>query len=147
MKNRKTNRLELILGNLFNPINNKDYGLYWNVSYSKKKPLANASEPLSYTRKEEPEGSFINRYANLNEDLVLENNIYLDFDLTNNSYLKAERRLTETTLEELASKRLTITEKTKPSDKANNEFLKQIQQKYKKLILLIMDLLKDSIVL
>ena len=132
MKHRKTNRLELILGNLFNPINNKDYGLYWNVSYSKKKPLANASELLSYIRKESKEGSFINRYANLNEDLVLENNIYLDFDLTNNSYLKAERRLTEATLEELASTELTITEETNPSVKANNEFLKQIQQKYKK---------------
>lgn len=48
MKNRKTNRLELILENLFNPINNKDYGKYWNVSYSNKKPLANASELLAY---------------------------------------------------------------------------------------------------
>lgn len=132
MKHRKTNRLELILGNLFNPINNKDYGLYWNVSYSKKKPLANASELLSYIRKESKEGSFINRYANLTEDLVLENNIYLDFDLTNNSYLKAERRLTETTLEELASTELTITGETKPYVKANNEFLKQIQLKYRK---------------
>ena len=132
MKNRKRNRLEFILENLFNPIDNKDYGLYWNVSHNNKKPLANASELLSYIRKESPEGSFINRYANLNEDLVLENNIYLDFDLTNNSYLKAERSLTEATLEELASTEITITEKTKPNVKANNEFLKQIQQKYKK---------------
>jgi len=132
MKNKKTNRLELILENLFNPINNKDYGKYWNVGHSNKKPLANASELLSYIRKEEPEGSFINRYANLTSDLILENNIYLDFDLTNNSYLKAERSLTEATLEDLAGTELTITEKTKPSVKANNEFLKQIQQKYRK---------------
>ena len=123
MKNRKRNRLEFILENLFNPIDNKDYGLYWNVSYNNKKPLANASELLSYIRKESPEGSFINRYANLNEDLVLENNIYLDFDLTNNSYLKAERSLTEATLEELASTEITITEKTKPNvNKTANPF-------------------------
>ena len=51
MKNKKTNRLELILENLFNPINNKDYGKYWKVSYNKEKPLANASELLSYIRK------------------------------------------------------------------------------------------------
>lgn len=132
MKNRKTNRLELILENLFNPINNKDYGKYWNVSYSNKKPLANASELLAYIRKEKPEGSFINRYANLTSDLVLENNIYLDFDLTNNSYLKAERSLTEKVLEELASTELDISGKVKANVKANNEFLKQIQQKYKK---------------
>ena len=132
MMNKKTNRLELILENLFNPINNKDYGLYWLVANKKAKPLANASELLSYIRKEAPEGSFINRYANLTEDLVLENNIYLDFDLTNNSYLKAERSLTEKVLEELASTELDISGKVKANVKANNEFLKQIQQKYKK---------------
>lgn len=132
MNNRKTDRLELLLDNLFHPINNKDYGLFWNVSNNKTKALANASELLAYIRKESKEGSFINVNANLTEDLVLENNIYLDFDLTNNSYLKAERSLTEKVLEELASTELTITEKTKPSVKANNEFLKQIQQKYKK---------------
>ena len=132
MKNKKTNRLELILENLFNPINNKDYGLYWLVSNKKAKPLANASELLSYIRKESKEGSFINRYANLNEDLVLENNIYLDFDLTNNSYLKAERSLTEATLEKLATVELDVNENVKANVKANNEFLKQIQQKYKK---------------
>lgn len=132
MKNKKTNRLELVLENLFNPINNKDYGLYWLVANEKAKPLANASELLSYVRKESKEGSFINRYANLTSDLVLENNIYLDFDLTNNSYLKAERSLTEKVLEELASTELDITENVKPNVKANNEFLKQIQQKYNK---------------
>ena len=132
MKNRKTSRLELFLENLFNPIDNKDYGLYWLVSNKKAKPLANASELLRYIRKEAPEGSFINRYANLNEDLVLENNIYLDFDLTTNSYLKAERSLTEATLEELATVELDVDENIKANVKANNEFLKQIQQKYKK---------------
>lgn len=132
MKNRKTSRLELFLENLFNPIDNKDYGLYWLVSNKKAKPLANASELLRYIRKEAPEGSFINRYANLNEDLVLENNIYLDIDLTSNSYLKAERSLTEATLEELATVELDVNENVKANVKANNEFLKQIQQKYKK---------------
>lgn len=132
MKNRKTSRLELFLENLFNPIDNKDYGLYWLVSNKKAKPLANASELLRYIKKEAPEGSFINRYANLNEDLVLENNIYLDFDLTTNSYLKAERSLTEATLEELATVELDVDENIKANVKANNEFLKQIQQKYKK---------------
>ena len=132
MKNRKTSRLELFLENLFNPIDNKDYGLYWLVSNKKAKPLANASELLRYIGKEAPEGSFINRYANLNEDLILENNIYLDFDLTTNSYLKAERSLTEATLEELASTSLDNNEDVKINVKANNEFLKQIQQKYKK---------------
>lgn len=120
------------MDNLFEPINNKDYGLYWNVSNNKTEPLANASELLSYIRKETPEGSFINRYANLTEDLVLENNIYLDFDLTNNSYLKAEKSLTEKVLEELATSELNVKPDVKANVKANNEFLKQIQQKYNK---------------
>lgn len=119
-----------LLENLFNPIDNKDYGLYWNVSNNKIKPLANAKELLKYIRRESKEGSFINRYANLEEDLVLENNIYLDFDLTNKDYLKAEKYLTEKTLKSLSSEEIDV-ESSNYHEKNNNIVLKQIQSKYK----------------
>ena len=132
MNNRRNSLFELFK-NLFNPIKNKDYGLYWLVSHNKAKPLANAEDLLAYIEKEVPEGSFINRYGNLTSDsTVIENNIYLDIDLTNNSYLKAESRLTEITLEELASTELEEVEDVKAYAKANTDFLKQIQQKYNK---------------
>ena len=54
------------------------------------------------------------------------------FDLTNNSYLKAEKSLTEKVLEELATSELNVKPDVKANVKANNEFLKQIQQKYNK---------------
>ena len=56
MKNKKTDRLKLTLENLFNPINNKDYGLYWYVSNNKKEPLANAEELLKYVRRSSTNG-------------------------------------------------------------------------------------------
>jgi len=130
--NNERKKLVGVLENLFNPINNKDYGLYWNVSNNKTKPLANAEELLKYVEKEVPEGSFINRYANLTSDLILENNIYLDFDLTNNDYLKAERSITETILEELSEATIDVDEAENYTVKNNNVILKQIQQKYKK---------------
>ena len=99
-----------VLDNLFKPINNKDYGLYWNVSKNKTKPLANAEELLKYIKKESKEGTFINRYANLTEDSVLENSIYLDFDLTNKDYLKAEQGLTENVLRRLSETEIAIPE-------------------------------------
>lgn len=52
--NKLTKKLRELLDNLFEPINNKDYGLYWNVSNNKTESLANASELLSYIRKETP---------------------------------------------------------------------------------------------
>lgn len=129
MKNKKTNGLELLLENLFNPINNKDYGLYWVVANKKSKPLANSSELLKYIRKEAPEGSFINRYANLTEELVLENNIYLDFDLTNKEYLKQEEGNTERVLANLTNIIEDIPEE-KVTDKTKKDFLIKVKAKY-----------------
>lgn len=131
MKNKKTDRLKLTLENLFNPINNKDYGLYWYVSNNKKEPLANAEELLKYVRRSSTNGKFINRYANLTEDLILENNIYLDFDLTNNSYLKAEKGNTEKVLENLGSIIEDIS-KEKITDKTKKDFLIKVKDKYEK---------------
>lgn len=131
MKNKKTDRLKLTLENLFNPINNKDYGLYWYVSNNKKEPLANATELLQYVRKSSTNGKFINRYANLESDLILENNIYLDFDLTNNSYLKAEKGNTEKVLENLGSIIEDISEE-KVTDKTKKDFLIKVKKKYEK---------------
>ena len=129
----KTNKQQLkkIFKNLFDPINNKDYGLYWNVSNGKTKPLVNANELLKYVKKESKEGSFINRYANLTEELVLEGSIYLDFDLTNEDYLKAEKGLTENVLETLPVTEIDINNSSNYHEKNNNIHLKQIQQKYK----------------
>lgn len=121
--------LETIFENLFNPISNKDYGKYWFVSNKKRKPLKNAEELLEYVKQESKEGCFINRYSNLQEDLILENNIYLDFDLTNKSYLKQEKGLTTNVLKELASKDVDSTVEN-PVEKNNNQIIQQIQQKY-----------------
>ena len=117
---KQEEKLLKVYEQLFNPINNKDFGLYWLVSNNKEKPLANSSELLKYVEKEVPEGSFINRYANLESDLVLENSIYLDFDLTKKEYLKQEETNTLKVLEELASN---VPEK---------DSLKEVEQKYNK---------------
>ena len=89
-----------IFENLFKPINNKDFGLYWLVSNEKAAPLDNAEALLKYinNKEYEKEGYFIERYANLTNDLILENNIYLDFDLNKKTYLKNEKGLTEEVL-------------------------------------------------
>lgn len=128
----KEKKLLNIYDNLFHPINKKDYGLYWNVSNNKTKPLANAEALLKYVRKESKEGSYININANLDNDLILENTIYLDFDLTNNSYLKAEKSLTETVLEELVKEEVDVDKAINISKKNGNVILKQIQDKYNK---------------
>lgn len=126
----KGEKLIGLLDNLFKPINNKDYGLYWNVSTNKSKALANAEDLLKYIEKEPKKGAFINRYANLTEDLVLENSIYLDFDLTNNDYLKSEKGTTETVLEALVGTEITINEEDKPTVENDKNILKQIKKKY-----------------
>lgn len=128
----KEKKLLNIYDNLFNPINKKDYGLYWKVSNNKTKPLANAEALLKYVRKESKEGSYININANLDEGLILEGCIFIDFDLTNNNYLKAERSLTETVLEELVKEEVDVDKPTNISKKNNNVILKQIQDKYNK---------------
>lgn len=122
-------KLETIFENLFDPISNKDYGKYWFVSNNKREPLKNAEELLEYVKQKSKEGCFINRYSNLQEDLILENNIYLDFDLTNKSYLKQEKGLTTDVLEELASKDVDSVVEN-PVEKNNNQIIQQIQQKY-----------------
>ena len=121
--------LETIFENLFDPISNKDYGKYWFVSNNKREPLKNAEELLEYVKQESKEGCFINRYANLDEDLIIENNIYLDFDLTNIDYLKQEKGLTTNVLTELASKDVDSVVEN-PVEKNNNQIIQQIQQKY-----------------
>ena len=128
----KHKSLVKILDNLFKPINNKDYGLYWNVSKNKTKPLANAEALLKYIKKESKEGTFINRYANLTEDLVLENSIYLDFDLKNKDYLKAEQGLTENVLRTLSETEIAIPETDNYHEKNPEVHKKQIKQKYEK---------------
>ena len=92
-----------IFENLFKPINNKDFGLYWLVSNKKAAPLDNAEALLKYinNKEYEKEGYFIERYANLTNDLILENNIYLDFDLNKKTYLKNEKGLTEEVLTDI----------------------------------------------
>ena len=132
MKLKQKEKLINILNNLFNPINNKDYGLYWLVSNNKSKPLEDAEALLEYVEEEVPEGTFINRYANLESDLILEGSIFIDFDLPSKSYLKEEKGLTETTLEELIETEITIADAEDYNSKNNKSHLKQIQKKYKK---------------
>ena len=132
MNLKQKEKLLKIFNNLFNPINKKDYGLYWLVSHNKSKPLADAEALLKYVEKEVPEGSFINRYADLENELILEGSIYLDFDLTAYSYLKEEKGLTEKTLEELIETTITITDAEDYNSKNNKTHLKAVQKKYKK---------------
>lgn len=127
----KKNKLINIYNNLFYPINNKDYG-YWKVSNNKSKPLANAEELLKYVQKKEYNGTFINRYANLENDLILENNIFLDFDLKDKTYLKKEKALTDDILKGLVKKSITINEKENNHHKNSKINLKQVQRKFKK---------------
>ena len=90
---------------------------------------------------------FLNRHANLKEDLVLENSIYLDFDLTNKNYLKAEQRLTKAVLRTLAETKIAIPE----TDNYLKKILKFIKNRsnrnMKKIIVLKMILLKVLILL
>ena len=128
----KEEKLKEIYDNLFNPINNKDYGLYWNVSNNKTKPLANAEELLKYVKRESKEGSFINRYANLESDLILEGCIFIDFDLIAKLYLKAEKSLTLKALEDLVEESIIIEETENYNSKNTKTNLISVQKKYKK---------------
>ena len=128
----KEKKLLNIYDNLFNPINKKDYGLYWNVSKKKTKPLANAEALLKYVRKESKEGSFINRYANLESDLILEGCIFIDFDLIAKLYLKVEKSLTLKALEDLVEESITIDENESYSSKNTKTNLISVQKKYRK---------------
>ena len=132
MKLKQKEKLLKIFNNLFNPINNKDFGLYWLVSNNKSKPLEDAEALLEYVEEEVPEGTFINRYANLESDLILESCIFIDFDLKAKTYLKEEKGLTETTLEELIETEITIADAEDYNSKNNKSHLKQIQKKYRK---------------
>lgn len=112
-----------IFENLFKPINNKDFGLYWLVSNKKAAPLDNAEALLKYinNKEYEKEGYFIERYANLTNDLILENNIYLDFDLNKKTYLKNEKGLTEEVLTDIKT--------GYPEEDEDKEGFKRLQNK------------------
>ena len=114
-------KLLKIYDNLFDPINEKDYGRYWLVSNGKSEPLADSSALLKYVEKRVPEGSFINRYANLENDLILENCIYIDVDLSDKYYLMQEESNTLKTLEELSDKSI---------DDIDDTDLKNVKKKY-----------------
>ena len=90
-----------IYDTLFNPINNKDYGLKRLVTNYDKKPLENASEIYEYVKKEDPEGTYIQLYSNLENELILESSITFDYDLTDNDYIKLEREFTTEVLEDI----------------------------------------------
>lgn len=131
--------------NLYTPFEKKEIGRYWLVSNNKRPPVKTAEELLEYIQEENHKitkatkknktatGSFISNNGNLTtKDLLIEGNIFLDFDLTPSDYLKAEDSLTETVLEEIAKTDYTITENTKTSEKAKLQLLEQIQLKYNK---------------
>lgn len=92
-----------ILEMLFSPINNKDFGKFWYVSTKRKNPLKDVYELQRYIKNKNDvkHGKFINRYANLENDLILENNIYMDFDLTKKDYLLKEEANTRRVLDNL----------------------------------------------
>lgn len=104
-----------IYDNLFSPIQKRRVG-HW------KKPLANAKELVHFARSNDGDlFKTVEVYSNINEESNLDV-IFLDFDLTNKQYLKAEKHWTEEAIKELA----------KEEDVEHNKELQKAIDKYVK---------------